>query len=396
MLEESHLKTDPTTGEMDITPILEFLKGHVANIKRIDAIYRAGAVPMPMVAEGVGRNLFQTMDHLSADDELFINCVHADDVVLRDGLELVQGASGLLLDGTAVWSLRQLRLLGVLDRFPIAFGTVQETFDAINDEPGKGLVDSEGGVLSLEGERLALREIPDDLRQKLRVSWREVSAALARGQTYSSEALAALPPKRREELLSFAGSWAAHAMAAAKQHGLVLWSDDRVLGFLAKEYLGVQRVWTQAVLYWLRDKGVLHEDTVNQASAELQARRYTGTFTNAEVVVRAAKLADWNPNAIMFERNLRVLAEATTHPRACVLMATALIQSCMTEVRIEANQNAVVASVLERLKARDRSLRLVHHVARAIPGAMQVNPFGAKQALRIIAAWCQASGRLVM
>jgi len=223
-----------------------------------------------------------------------------------------------------------------------------------------------------------------------------VRAGLGKGRTYSSEALAALPTKRREEVLWFAGSWTAHAMAAAKQHGLLLWTDDRVVEFLAAEYFGLQRVWTQAVLFWLRDRGLLDSTRTNRASAELQARRYTGTFTDPDVVVEAAKLAEWKPNSLIFQRNLKVMGDAATHPRVCVLMATALIRACMLEVRLAANQNAVISSALERLKARDRSLRLVRDVLNALPGAMQLNPLGAQEAQRILVAWLRGNHALMV
>lgn len=396
MLEESHLKTDPNTGELDFRPMLEFLQGQVENIKRIDAIYQGGAVPMSLMAEGAGRKLFQTMAHLAFDGDLFINCIHGDDATVRKAVTALENASGVLLDGTAVWALRELGLVDVLDRFPVSFGTVQETFDAIQNEPGTDLLGRDGGVLSVDGDKLALHEIPAELRQKHHDSWQAVGVGLGKGKNFSSEALAALPTKRREELISFAGSWTAHAMAAAKQHGLVLWTDDRVVEFLATEYFGVQRVWTQVVLFWLRDRGLLDNTRTNRASAALQARRYTGTFTDPDVVVEAVKLAEWKPNSLIFQRNLKVIGDAATHPRACVFMVTALIRACMIDVRLAANQNAVISSVLERLKVRDRSLRLVRYVLSALPGAMQLNPLGAQEAQRIIVAWLRGNHALIV
>jgi hypothetical protein len=395
MLEESHLKTDPATGDIDLQPILEFLQRQVENIKRVDAIYQGGAVPMALVADGVGRRLFQTMAHLAFDDELFVNCVKVDEPRLQSALAALNGATGVLLDGTSVWTLRELGLFDLLAKFPIPFGTVQETFDAIQNEPGAH-ADRSGGVLSVEGDKLALYEIPAELRRRYYDSWQAVGVSLSQGQTYSSEALANLPTKRREQVLSFVGSWTAHAMAAAKQHNLVLWSDDRVVEFVAAEYFGVPRVWTQAVLFWLRDRGVVDRGRTNRASAELQARRYLGTLTDPDVAVEGARLADWKPNSIIFERNLKVIGDATTHPRVCLLMAVATIRACMTEVRLPANQNIVVFSVLERLKARDQSLRLVRYVLSALPGAMKLTPLSAQEAQRIVAVWLQANRALIV
>lgn len=395
-LEEYQLKTNPSNGEFDFTPIVEMLRRQLENIKRIDDIYRGGAVPISLMAEGVGRTVFQAMDHVAHDDELFVNCAYATEVTSREAMTLLDSARGIVLDGTALWTLRELGAVDVLDVLPLPFGTVQQSFDAIQKESAAELEDRDGGVLSLEGGKLALREIPSEMRQKYRASWKEVEATIAKGQLLSSEAMATMPAEQRDQLISVAGEWSTHAMAAAKQHGFVLWADDRVLEFLAKEFFVVPRVWTQVVFHWLRTKGVLDDVRVQQASAKLQARRYTGTFVDAGVLIQAAKLAEWNLSSPLFERNAKVLADTTTDLRACVHMAVGLIGACMTDVRLGAMQVAVVTCILDRLKARDRSLRLVRHVLRAIPAALGLNALGANQASKIVAAWLRAHQSVVV
>ncbi len=391
LLEEHQLKTDPVTGEFDFAPLLNMLKAQVENVKRLDEFYRGGAVPISLMAEKVGRPVFQTMEHLTRDDDLFVNCVYADDATFQQAAASLASARGIVLDGTAIWTLREIGAIDVLETLPFAFGTVQQSFDSVQKEYTSELDAREGGVLSLDGDRLALREIPSDMRQQHRASWREVGASLAKGQTLSSESLAALPTERREQLLSIAGAWSAHAMAAAKQHGFVLWSDDRVLEFLGKEFFAVPRVWTQAVLRWLESSGRIDDVRMRQASAKLQAYRYSGTFVDAGVLVQAAKLAEWKLASPVLQHNFRVLGAPTTDQRACVSMALGLIAACMADVRFSTTQTIIITSILDRLKARDRSLRIVQHVFRMIPLEMRLNPFGARQASEIVAMWLRAN-----
>lgn len=395
MLEQSRFKTDPATGELDMSPLIEFLKRQVENVKRIDAAYRGGAMPISFMAERAGRNLFQTMAHLAFDDDLFVNCVLADDAAFRNALALLDGAKGVILDGTAAWTLQQLGLSDLLVRFPLTVGTVQQTLDEIQEEATGEKPGRERGALSLVDDKAIIHEILPEMRERHRSSWQEVAAAL-NGHAYSSEELALLPTKRREELLSFAGPWAAHAMAAAKENGFLLWSDDRVIEFLAKEYFGVERVWTQAVLHWLRARGLLDDTRLRRASAELQARRYSGTFTDAEVLVQAARLADWQLAHPVFERNLRPLESPATDLRVSGAMALALISACMIDVRLARTRTLIVSAVLERLRTRDRSLRVVQYVLRALPVVMRLNPIGAQRATAIVWTWLQTNSGLVV
>jgi len=351
------------------------LKAQAENVKRLDGFYRGGAVPVSLMAEQAGRSIFQIMDHLTCDDDLFVNCVHGDEVAFKEAEALLADARGIVLDGTAVWTLRELGAIDVLRALPIAFGNVQQSLDAVEKECASEIDSPEGGG------RLG------DMAQLKRASWKEVRVALQAGQTLSSTALAEMPANRREQLTPIVGEWAAHVMAAAKQRGYVLWSDDRVLEFLGKEFFGVSRVWSQAVFTWLRGKGVIDDARLRQVSAKLQASRYSGTFVDAGVLVQAARLADWNLNSIFFERNLRPLVASTTDPRVCAAMALGLIAACMTDVRLSTTQNTIITSILARLKTRDRSLRIVHHVLRLIPAAMRLNPLGAHGASKIVRAW---------
>lgn len=77
-------------------------------------------------------------------------------------------------------------------------------------------------------------------------------------------------------------------------------------------------------------------------------------------------------------------------------MSLALISACMTDVRLAASQDAIVTSILDRLRTRDPSLRIVDHLRRAIPTAMRLNPLGARRALQIVVAWVQANQGLVL
>jgi hypothetical protein len=212
----------------------------------------------------------------------------------------------------------------------------------------------------------------------------------------SSEELASFPAERRDEILSLAGTSNAHVVAAAKARGFLLCSDDRVVEVVAKEFFGVERVWTQTVFAWMHKRGVLDLQAYRRAAAVLQARRYSGTWSDENVLVEAARLAQWRLTDQLLDRNLAVLGKPSTRPQACLAMAVTLIRACMMEVSLSTSQVAVVTAIMERVAARDPSLRIAREVVRRMPAAMPLLPFQARAAVQIVAGWMRAKPRVVV
>jgi tetratricopeptide (TPR) repeat protein len=394
-LEQLKFEKDPVTGELDLSPLIEIMKRSVENAKHADGIYKGGAMPISFMARHLHRSIFKTMTHLASDDDLFVNCVFGADPVFTAALASLNAAKGIVIDGTALWTLQQLGLTHLLEKFPFPVGVVQQGIDVVQKEVGDTHAQGDGALV-LDGERPELIEIPEELKVKQTTTWQDVAARLAKTHLFSSERLAKLPAKRREELSSFTDDWTAHAMAAAAEREFLLWSDDRLTEFLAKEFFGVGRVWTQVILHWFFERGVLDASQVRRASAKLQARRYSGTLIDEHVLLEAAKLADWKLSDPVFERNLKVIREPTTRAVACGVMALTLIKACTTEVKLPPTQSVIVCEILERLRTRDPSLRLVHYVLRNIQRVMPLNPIGAQTAISLVSTWLRTNQRVIM
>ncbi len=81
--------------------------------------------------------------------------------------------------------------------------------------------------------------------------------------------------------------------------------------------------------------------------------------------------------------------------QASLTMAVTLIRACVTEVSLSTSQVAIVTAIMERVAARDPSLRIASEVLRRLPAAMPLAPFQARAAVQIVAGWLRAKPRLV-
>jgi hypothetical protein len=120
-----------------------------------------------------------------------------------------------------------------------------------------------------------------------------------------AQALAAVPPKEREQMIECFGTYGAETMAVSGNSGMILWTDDFPLGSLAASTFGARRTWTQMVLLSFVEAGLLSRDDYNKAIAKLIGCGFTITFFDPQCMLEACRLADFG--AVRFP--LRQLVE---------------------------------------------------------------------------------------
>src|SRR5262249_8685703 len=81
-------------------------------------------------------------------------------------------------------------------------------------------------------------------------------------------------------------------LAAAPE--TMLWTDDLVFGLFAQTDFRTQRVWTQAVLYILRQETVITSQVFDQAVARMAGWNYQGIMLNEDTLLAAAEVAEWD------------------------------------------------------------------------------------------------------
>jgi hypothetical protein len=104
--------------------------------------------------------------------------------------------------------------------------------------------------------------------------------------------VAALDLERRKSLEKVFGWEGLEAAFAALAPGRILWTDDLVLAEAAKFELGVERVWTQAVVEHLAIRGLIDAAVVGEAHAKLMGFNYQVTQFRGSVIVAALRVSN--------------------------------------------------------------------------------------------------------
>jgi hypothetical protein len=120
--------------------------------------------------------------------------------------------------------------------------------------------------------------------------------------------LAALDPKRRGELEKMFGRDGVEAALLALAPGHVLWTDDFVFAEVAKSELGVERVWTQAMVEHLANRGLIDRALADEAHAKLVGFDYQCTHFTGTVMVAALRASNGSVDAFPVHQMIRAFA----------------------------------------------------------------------------------------
>jgi len=104
--------------------------------------------------------------------------------------------------------------------------------------------------------------------------------------------LATLTLERRDLLEKILGQYGLESALLALSPGYIWWTDDFAAGEVAKSELGVERVWTQAILEHTANLGLMDRGTVDEAYAKLVGFNYQSTHFTGGVMVAALRVSN--------------------------------------------------------------------------------------------------------
>jgi tetratricopeptide (TPR) repeat protein len=381
------------TGDvLDPTPFVKSLEDRRRHINEIDEAYRTEPIPFRTYAAWGGADEFAAWEHLAACPRLGIRCSTGSRNEFREALGVARSRKTVVLDSTALHTLARLKLLSVLASPRWAFVVSQTTYDHFRDlvdrderEPrqrGTMLLRGDGGLTIVEptpeqrDEHLAfLRTIPDAVR--------------AHCQIRPCPAAASLSPTKRSQIDDVLGRRTLEAMMLGAEDGAVLWTDDLVVGVVAKSDFNADRVWTQVVLCELMQQGGLTPAPFEQATARLVGWHYNGTQVSAGTLVAAAEVAKWDTTLWPVPQVMEPLGNQKVPAVKRLSMAATAIKVVWQQEGLENARQGFLFAVLGGI----RSIGLVRRLLGHVPDLFGVDVFSADEVADCIRYWlCNPSG----
>lgn len=291
------------SDELDFGPILRAMEEHDRSEDGLKRFYRENPISTQTFGLVGHRSTLDALRYLVAHGDLPIRCCNGTLDEFAAGRRAAN-AGKLVLDGTALGTLFLSGLFRRITALPVKLiacrsALIEYQHLAEDERQGSDLrVDHEGDqlvrIVLPPGERERFADLIDEF-----VAWVEAHCDLRGGA-----ALASLPGVTRGRLVKMFGRPGAEAIALARSEAAPLWTDDLIAAIASAHECPVERTWTQLVGERLRGAGAVTEDDLVDLLQFLIVSGYEHTQCMPGVVVRAARLAEWDPARWPFERVL--------------------------------------------------------------------------------------------
>jgi tetratricopeptide (TPR) repeat protein len=375
----------------DITVLLEMLDRKQEGAEQMKQMYYAKAIPIHMFAKQLGNNAFQGMCMLAAQEDFTIDCSLGSQEEQADALANIRICSEIVLEMTAIATIGLLNLELFLPNLGMQLLVSQATITEMTEMIARAEMETgEGGHFFKFGDQYTYQErSAEDQQKHVRRLKTLLSVVQSSARIVSGRDAVMLDPSRRDLIDSAFGRYGTETILLAGAAGRVLWTDDhRMAGFAAGEH-GVRRVWTQLVLQHCIETGKISQEDYASASAKLIGFEYAFTSLNPDVLMSAARIAEWDVQRWPLKQAMSQLASGliglTLLLRIAILFAIRLYRE---PIPVE-SRDAVFSGILGSLAVKPGAIVAFQTLRGSLPGLFGMNVMGGQQATECIRRWLE-------
>jgi tetratricopeptide (TPR) repeat protein len=294
-----------------LKPILSSIELRAEEVERIHELYREQPISLHLIGARFGYNAYVALKELVWRPDVGVKCCQGSAEERARALQSLQTARIIIVDITALCTLRLLGLLEVLKSTKFEFVVAESTIVELRHMLARSAAEFGDGLTMAyhEGKHVGYKTTAESKKELRQLDQEFVHFVESNVRVENAPAFAALEPDRRTTLLNGFGAYGTESILLAGMPDRVLWTDDSIQAQLAGYELGINRVWTQFVLEAMAAEGVLSPDKYAEATALLVGMNFLITTFGADSIIAGFKLAEWSPKNFPVNQFQKVLTE---------------------------------------------------------------------------------------
>lgn len=384
--------SDSTSIEVPFASMLRLAKSNNEYVTELLDLYDKNPVPIHLLAKKLGFDDISTAWSLAIDRKRQIRC--AEPGREEESVSMLQAGSSLVIDTTALATALHLELEDILPSMPNSVMCSYGLRDDLNRLVEYHVRSNHKGNFGYSNDQFVLTEVSDEAQViKAQTIIKKAEAVKSACKLINARALASLEQKAREHLTELFGNATSEAIANASIPGVLLWTDDYVIGHEAQRMLGVKSISTPVLLaHWYRGGAISYEKYC-QACARLLAWNYAPTPVDVDILVEAGKLANWNTEAFPLDGALDWFERDSIPRDGVAIVAGRFIPAIYFEIALPLNREIFLSKLLGRIAKRIDGLIIIQIIRRYLPGNFGLNIIGLTDALAAISTWLASRRR---
>ena len=367
--------------QQGMAKFLASIQARSAKVSEVQSIYTNQPMSIHLFGSSFGQNAYNGIVNLASKEGQVVKCCMGTDVESEQAALALRTANTVVVDLSAIATLRLLGLERILAtkkfRFVISEGTWAELNMMLKESTSPSL---SGGMFSYEDGRYNLQEVSVEANEQ-RKRENEVFLEQIRTnvETLPTTALASVEPSTRETLVKLLGDYGAETLAIARDPAHVLWTDDIVQAQIGAELFGERRVWTQALLAALADAGFLPRQEYAQATARLIGMEYIATGFDIPAIFEAVRLSEFTPTRVPLKQILEIFSNHRANVRNLFKLLAGFVVRFSQEQFLEAKRCLIIRSFLDAFWRNPAARGLLLSMRKFSPRLFGLNVIGQQE-----------------
>lgn len=248
------------------------------------------------LANIMNQNVFDIWFEFTKYADLGINCAIGSNPERTEALSNLENSSKLIADPLSLITLFTLNVGDIIRNCIGKLGIAQSTIDLLQET----LIDQNGtysrkhGILIYDEGELIFKEVdPKDVQEKINLYEQMLDWISKNCEIIPCKKALSIRRGKKKECYNVLGRAFVDTILIATENDNILYTEDKVLSLIAKQKFDVDGIWTQVLLSHCLKNNVIDKDHYNELTIKLANLHYHHTSINQEILVEAAKKANW-------------------------------------------------------------------------------------------------------
>lgn len=297
MVEAVRLGTTEEEIRENVEKVLKSFEKRAELEEKMRQTYSTIATPLHIFGSWHGKNAYMAMVTLSAEKGQPVRVSYGTMEERNEAQAALRTAAALVVDLSTVAVLRLLGLGKILTsnrfRFLItetSWREIRETLDRQETESTPSLA-----IQFVGGKQIAHEETVEFKKERAKADKEFLALVEKHCEVVSVIELASYDSPKRDTLEKAFGQYGLEAMLLAAKPDYMLWTDDLVQAQIASTEFGARRVWTQIVLIFLSELGIVTAKDRDTAAAKMIGMEYQITYFDVAAILEAVELTSSKP-----------------------------------------------------------------------------------------------------
>jgi len=376
----------------DIQPMLDTIKARSEVVTKLREIYRTAAITLNMYGAKFGNGPCEALLDLATSEDDFVRCAYPTMDALASAIATLETKSTVVLDLVALTTLRLLGITRqVLASGRFHFVVSAATYTELQELRAKARFSTPHGTMYYKDGQHYMTQTTEEQSEKEKAAFEEWMQCVEMNTTIVSvPEIAAFDPERRKVLEKAFGWEGLEAAVAALAPGSILWTDDLVFAEYAKSDLGVERLWTQALVEYLATRGFIDRAVAEEAYAKLVGFNYQATHFSGSAIVAALRVSNASIDAFPMRQMIQAfapLAASVADRKTALLMLGEFILQLSLEPFLPETKYVATKALLDTFPTDAATRHQLDLFSVQCGNLMTLNPVGQADFLRCFEQW---------